>query len=226
MSALYEFGLSVERDVLRGAAVNRRQRGIAAHVGFQVGVARSHVERREGVSPAVERQQRGRRVQVETRQVVVAAIQPHQSPHAVEIERRERIIPAVESFEVGAGRKVELREVVAPAVEFPQVEKLPDVGQRRDAPLRTLHAPDTLRLVARNTPVAVHVELFEAVSLERLVVKCEVNVLVLLVAVVLGKAAGRAEQNEQDGEGAHHRQRQMLTSSSELSVSDASSSPP
>ena len=61
----------------------------------------------------------------------------------------------------------------------------------------------------------------EAVSLERLVVKIEIDVFVVLVAVVLGKAAGRAEQNEQDGEGTHHRQRQMLTSSSPPWMSSA-----
>ena len=165
-------------------------------------------------------------MQVETRQIVAAAIHPHQSPHAVEIERHERIVPTVEPFEVSAGREVQPRKVIARTVEFPKVEELPDVGQRRDAAPGARHAPDTLRLVARNASVAVRVELFEAISLERLVVKIEIDVFVVLVAVVLGKAAGRAEQNEQDGEGTHHRQRQMLTSSSELSVSDASSSPP
>ena len=166
-------------------------------------------------------------MQIEARQAVAAAIHPHQSPHAVEIERCEVVVRAVEPFEVGAGREVQLRELVARAVELTQVEELPDVGQRPDAQPGTRHAPDTLRLVARNTPVAARVELFEAVSLERLVVEFDVDVFVILVAPVLGKAAGRAEQKQQSRKGAHHRQRQILTSSSsERSVSDASSSPP
>ena len=72
--------------------------------------------------------------------------------------------------------------------------ELLQVGERRDTPFRTLHRADTLRLVARDAAVAIDVEFAQAVGLEGLVVKCQVDVSVLLVALVLGKAAGRREQ--------------------------------
>ena len=86
------------------------------------------------------------------------------------------------------------RVSVAPAVEPFQTRELLQVGERRDAPFRTLHRADTLRLVARDAAVAIDVEFAQAVGLEGLVVKCQVDVSVLLVALVLGKAAGRREQ--------------------------------
>ena len=189
-----EFRRSVEVDALRGEAVDRGKGRVAAHVGTQPRGAGGHVQRpREGIVRTKKRCERGVRLQIEARQRVAAAIEVCEAAQAVHVERHKAVVRAVEPFEA-RHRDVQPRERVAPAVEPFQTRELLQVGERRDAPFRTLHRADTLRLVARDAAVTIDVEFAQTVGLEGLVVKCQVDVSVLLVALVLGKAAGRREQ--------------------------------
>ena len=222
-----EFRLPVERNALRGKAADRCQRGITADIGAQRRGAGRQVEHPgKGIVRTVERRKRGVRLQVEARQEVAAAIEFRKAAQAVHVERREVVIRTVEPFEA-RHRDIQLRECIAAAIEPLQARELPEVGKGRNAQPRTIHAQDALRLVARNASVTVDIERSEAVRLEGFVVECQVDVFVLLVTLVFSKTAGRAEQHEQDGKDADHRQRQISTSSSELlsDPSELSSSP-
>ena len=86
----------------------------------------------------------------------------------------------------------------------------------RDAAVRAVHFQDALRFVARNASVVVDVEMLKAVSLECGICKSDVYALVLVVAFVVHKAAGRKKRKREERNEAGHRP-QMFTSSSESS---------
>ena len=210
------FGMSVGADALRCAAVDGRERRIAARVGLKPVRAGPQVERHEPVAAAVEQTERSGGFEVQQRERIVRAVQLQKSAQAVQIERSDAVTATIERLQQRTLAQIELREVVAAAVEPFEPREFADLPHMRDAAVRAVHFQDALRFVARNASVVVDVEMLKAVSLECGICKSDVYTLVLVVAFVFRKAAGRKKRKREERNEAGHRP-QMFTSSSESS---------
>lgn len=101
-------------------------------------------------------------------------------------------------------RRSSRREVIAAAIELAQAGKLADLPHRGDVAAGAIHHQDALRLVARNASVVIQIEHSETELLEGGVCECNINTLVLIILLVLSKAAGREQQQSEGRDKAQH----------------------
>ena len=101
-------------------------------------------------------------------------------------------------------KQVEPREIIAAAIELAQAGKLADLPHRGDVAAGAIHRQDALRLVARNASVVIQIEHSETESFEGGICEGDINTLVLIILLVLSKAAGREQQQSENRDKAQH----------------------